>query len=132
MLKDGNVVFTGDRGKMDADGYVYMLGREDGMIKTSGYRVYPKEVENCILEYPQVQYCAVIGIADGRKGHSMIAEVVPREMLTKEALIMHLRERLPSYMVPDEIYFVESLPFTENGKIRYAEIKGRYEKGRVL
>jgi len=131
-LSTGKVVFTGDRGKIDRDGFLYVLGREDGMIKTSGFRIYPKEVESCILEHTGVTHCAVVGIPDERKGHSMIAEVVSRDGLKKDDLLRHVRERLPSYMVPDSIHIVKSLPLAENGKVRYAEIKSKYEQTRVL
>lgn len=131
-ISAGKVVFTGDRGKIDRDGFLYVLGREDGMIKSSGFRIYPKEVESCILEHPGVTHCAVVGIPDNRKGHSIIAEIISHEGLEKEDLIRHMKERLPSYMVPDDINIVKSLPLAENGKIRYAEIKNKYEQARIL
>ncbi len=131
-LKEGKLVFTGDRGKMDEEGYLYVLGREDGMIKTLGYRVYPKEIESCILEHEQVKNAAVVGIIDERKGQAIIAEVVANGALDKAGLIEFLRERLPYYMIPGEINIVGHLPMTENGKIRYATIKEKYEERRVL
>jgi acyl-coenzyme A synthetase/AMP-(fatty) acid ligase len=127
-LTEGRVVFTGDRGKIDREGFLYVLGREDGMIKTMGFRVYPKEIENCLLEYPLVKHAAVVGVPDSRKGQAPIAEVVSENTLDKKELITYLRGRLPYYMVPDDLYIVENLPVTENGKIRYAEIKGKYDK----
>ncbi|HUL22604.1 MAG TPA: class I adenylate-forming enzyme family protein [Thermodesulfobacteriota bacterium] len=130
--KEGTWVFTGDRGKMDEEGYLYVLGREDGMIKTLGHRVYPKEIEGCILEYEQVKNAAVVGIKDERKGQVIIAEVVANGDLNKQSLIVYLRERLPYYMVPGEINVVEYLPMTESGKIRYATIRERYEERRFL
>ncbi len=131
-MRDGKWVFTGDRGKMDEEGYLYVLGREDGMIKTLGHRVYPKEIESCILEYEHVKGAAVVGIKDERKGQAIIAEVVTNGALNKQSLIVYLRERLPYYMVPVEINVVEYLPMTESGKIRYAAIKERYEERRFL
>ena len=127
-LIDGKVVFTGDCGKFDSAGFLYVLGREDGMIKTMGFRVYPKEVESCILGHPLVKHAAVVGIPDIRKGQSMVAEIISRSALDKKEITAYLRDRLPYYMVPDDIYLVESLPLAENGKIRYAEIKARHEK----
>jgi acyl-coenzyme A synthetase/AMP-(fatty) acid ligase len=136
VLKDtlthGKVVFTGDRGKIDKDGFLHVLGREDGMIKTMGYRVYPQEIERCILEHPQIKYAAVVGVPDSRKGQAAVAEVVTNSTLDKRELMAYLRERLPYYMVPVEVHLVGSLPLAENGKIRYAEIKGRHEERRFL
>jgi acyl-coenzyme A synthetase/AMP-(fatty) acid ligase len=131
-MKEGKWVFTGDRGKMDEEGYLYVLGREDGMIKTLGHRVYPKEIESCILEYEHVKNAAVVGIKDERKGQAIVAEVVANGVLNKQSLIVYLRERLPYYMIPGEIIEVEHLPMTESGKIKYATIKERYEERRFL
>ncbi len=131
-VKEGKSVFTGDRGRMDEEGYLYVLGREDGMIKTLGHRVYPKEIEGCILEHKHVKNAAVVGIIDERKGQAIIAEVVANGVLDKPGLIGFLRERLPYYMIPSEINFVERLPMTENGKIKYTTIKEKYEERRFL
>lgn len=131
-LLEGKVVYTGDRGKIDEEGYLYMLGREDGMIKTLGYRVYPREVENCILEHEQVKNAAVVGVNDGRKGQVIVAEVVSKGCLDKKELLTYLRKRLPYYMVPDDVHIVERLPMTETAKIKYAEIKERHEERRFL
>jgi len=131
-MNEGKWVFTGDRGKMDQEGYLYVLGREDGMIKTLGHRVYPKEIESCILEYEHVKNAAVVGIKDERKGQAIIAEVVANGIVNKQSLIVYLKERLPYYMVPGEINVVEYLPMTESGKIKYATIKEKYEERRFL
>ena len=131
-MKEGKWVFTGDRGRMDEEGYLYVLGREDGMIKTLGHRVYPKEIESCILEHEHVKNAAVVGIKDERKGQVIIAEVVSNGALNKQSLIVYLKERLPYYMVPGEINVVEYLPMTESGKIKYTTIKERYEERRFL
>jgi acyl-coenzyme A synthetase/AMP-(fatty) acid ligase len=131
-MKEGKWVFTGDRGKMDEEGYLYVLGREDGMIKTLGHRVYPKEIESCILEYEHVKNAAVVGIKDERKGQIIIAEVVVNGVLNKQNLFVYLKERLPYYMVPGEINVVEYLPMTESGKVRYTTLKERYEERRFL
>ncbi|MCJ7783728.1 MAG: AMP-binding protein, partial [Desulfobacterales bacterium] len=131
-VKEGKLVFTGDKGKMDGEGYLYVLGREDGMIKTLGYRVYPKEIESCILEHEHVKNAAVVGIRDERKGQIIIAEVIGNGALDKQRLIVFLKERLPYYMIPSGINIVEHLPMTENGKIKYTAIKEKYEERRFL
>lgn len=131
-IKEGKWVFTGDRGKMDEEGYLYVLGREDGMIKTLGHRVYPKEIESCILEHEHVKNAAVVGIKDERKGQIIIAEVIGNGALDKKRLSVFLKERLPYYMVPSEINVVEYLPITESGKVKYTTIKEKYEERRFL
>jgi acyl-coenzyme A synthetase/AMP-(fatty) acid ligase len=131
-VKAGKLVFTGDRGKMDEEGYLYVLGREDGMIKTLGHRVYPREIENCILEHEHVKNAAVVGVRDEHKGQMIIAEVIGNGALDKQRLMSFLKERLPYYMIPGEINVVQHLPMTENGKIRYAAIKEKYEERRIL
>jgi acyl-CoA synthetase (AMP-forming)/AMP-acid ligase II len=131
-MTDGKWVFTGDRGKMDEEGYLYVLGREDGMIKTLGHRVYPKEIESCILGHEHVKNAAVVGVRDERRGQMIVAEVIGNGALDKQRLMTFLKERLPYYMIPGEINIVGHLPMTENGKIRYAAIKEKYEERRVL
>jgi len=132
IIKEGEVVYTGDRGMMDEEGYLYVLGREDGMIKTLGYRVYPKEIEGYILEHDQVKNAAVVGIRDSHKGQYIVAEVVPNGKLDMNGLIVYLRNRMSSYMIPEKIEIVESLPMTENGKINYSKLKEKHEERRIL
>ncbi len=130
--KNGKWVFTGDRGKMDEEGYLYVLGREDGMIKTLGHRVYPREVESCILEDEHVKNAAVVGVRDEHRGQVIIAEVIGNGALDKQRLMNFLKERLPYYMIPSEINVVQYLPITETGKIKYTAIRERYEERRFL
>jgi acyl-coenzyme A synthetase/AMP-(fatty) acid ligase len=132
IVKEGNVVYTGDRGMIDQEGYLYVLGREDGMIKTLGNRVYPKEIEGYILEHEGIKNAAVVGIRDSRKGQYIVAEVVPNGKLNMDGLIAHLKERMASYMFPEKIYIVQSLPMTENGKINYSKLREKYEERRFL
>jgi acyl-coenzyme A synthetase/AMP-(fatty) acid ligase len=132
IVKKGNVIYTGDRGMIDQEGYLYVLGREDGMIKTLGYRVYPKEIEGYILEHEQVKNAAVVGVRDSHKGQYIVAEVVPKGKLEVDGLIVYLKNRMASYMFPEKIHVVESLPMTENGKINYSKLKEKYEERRIL
>ena len=132
IVKEGNVIYTGDRGMMDQEGYLYVLGREDGMIKTLGYRVYPKEIEGYILEHERVKNAAVVGVRNSHKGQFIVAEVVPNGELDMDGLITYLKNRMSSYMIPGKIHVVESLPMTENGKINYSKLKEKYEERRIL
>jgi len=129
LIKNDSVIFTGDHGLIDDDGYLYALGRNDGMIKSLGYRIYPKEVENCILEFDAVKNVAVVGIDDIHHGQIIVAEIVPNYKIEKKELLNFVRGKLPSYMISGEIYFMDNLPMTVNGKINYAMIKEKYKKG---
>lgn len=132
IVKEGNVIYTGDRGMMDQQGYLYVLGREDGMIKTLGYRVYPKEIEGYILEHERVKNAAVVGVRDSHKGQFIVAEIIPNGELDMDGLMAYLKNRMSSYMIPEKIHVVESLPMTENGKINYSKLKEKYEERRIL
>lgn len=132
ILPAGRVVYTGDRGIIDEEGFLFVRGREDGMIKTSGYRVYPREVEECLLKHEAVKRAAVVGIPDERKGQAIVAEAVLRGAATAGQLLSYLRKQLPSYMVPDRLHVVAGLPLSENGKIQYAEIRQKYAETRIL
>jgi long-chain acyl-CoA synthetase len=122
-VRDG-WLYTGDVGKMEADGYYYHLGRRDDMIITGGLNVYPAEVENLIYTYPGVQETIVFAIPDPKRGHVIGAAVVPRpaaEIVEKE-LVSFLRGNLANFKVPQKIVLRESLPRTSSGKlIREAE-----------
>ncbi len=117
-IRDG-WLYTGDVGKMEADGYYYHLGRRDDMIITGGLNVYPAEVENLIYTYPGVQETIVFGIPDPKRGHVIGAAVVPRpaaEIVEKE-MVSFLRGNLANFKVPQKIVIRESLPRTSSGKL---------------
>ena len=117
-IRDG-WLYTGDVGKMEADGYYYHLGRRDDMIITGGLNVYPAEVENLIYNYPGVQETIVFAIPDPKRGHVLGAAVVPRpaaEIVEKE-LVSFLRGNLANFKVPQKIVIRESLPRTSSGKL---------------
>lgn len=125
---DGRYVCTGDIGRFDKDGFMYLLRRKDDMIKARGYRVYPGEVENAILQKQEVKEAAVFGVKDEIMGQLILAEVVLNAAIDPKELIVFLNELLPSYMIPKDIFVVDRLPRTETGKIKYSEIKLNYEK----
>jgi long-chain acyl-CoA synthetase len=117
-------LYTGDVGKLDADGYYYHLGRRDDMIITGGLNVYPAEVENLIYTYSAVQETIVFGIPDGKRGQVIGAAIVPRPgaNIVEKELLAFLRANLANFKVPDQIVIRESLPRTSSGKtIRDAE-----------
>jgi acetyl-CoA synthetase len=125
----GDWYITGDRAVKDADGYFWFVGRSDDVIKTSGYRVGPFEVESALLEHAAVAESAVIGVADERIGQRIKAFVVLAPGYTgSPELVMELQEYVKRttapYKYPKEIEFVTELPKTVSGKIRRAELRG--------
>ena len=111
-------LYTGDVGKVEADGYYYHLGRRDDMIITGGLNVYPAEVENLIYTYPGVQETTVFAIPDAKRGQVIGAAIVPRpgSTVVEKDLLTFLRGNLANFKVPDKIVIRESLPRTSSGK----------------
>lgn len=119
---------TGDTAWADEDGYYWYVGRNDDVIKSSGYRIGPFEVESVLLEHDAVRECAVTGVPDPIRGHAVKATVVlndryrPGQDLVKE-LQSWVKKRTAPYKYPRIIEFVDELPKTVNGKIRRAAIR---------
>ena len=113
-------VFSGDTVRMDDDGFLYFIGRRDEMIKTSGYRVSPSEVEEILYATKRVGECVAFGIDDKRLGQiiQVIATPPAGEVLDVENLLSECKTRMPAYMVPTGIEVREApLPRNPNGKI---------------
>jgi long-chain acyl-CoA synthetase len=110
---------TGDLGKIDTDGYVFILDRKKDMIITAGLNVYPREVEDVLLTHAAVLDCAVIGLPDAKRGEEVAAVVVvrPETKPTERELAAHCREKLANYKVPRRVLFRESLPRGATGKV---------------
>ncbi len=121
------VCYSGDLVKMDEDGFLYFVGRRDTMIKSSGFRISPTEVEEVLFQTGKVRGAAVIGIPDDVLGQSIKAFVVPRdgESLDTEALLGHCAEKMPRYMVPKLIEVLSELPKTSSGKVDYPALRRR-------
>lgn len=119
---------TGDVGRFDADGYLYITDRIKDMIISGGENVYPIEVESVIAEFPGVSQVAVIGVPDPTWGEAVKAVVVaaPGESIDSRALSAFARERLAGYKCPKTIDVVEALPLGATGKILKRELRGRY------
>lgn len=117
-LRDG-WVYTGDIGKFDEDGYLYLLGRKKEMIKVSGFSVFPEEVELLLNRYPGVAQTAVIGVPDGQKGEVVKAFIVmsPDKRASEAEVIAWAKEKMSSYKVPKYVEFRESLPTLGTGKL---------------
>jgi acetyl-CoA synthetase len=119
---------TGDMAWMDEDGYFWFVGRADDIIKTSGYRVGPFEVESALIEHPAVLECAITGVPDPVRGQVIKATIVltkeykASEELKKE-LQDHVKKVTAPYKYPRVVEFVPELPKTISGKIRRVEIR---------
>jgi acetyl-CoA synthetase/medium-chain acyl-CoA synthetase len=124
----GDWYLTGDRAVRDADGYFWFVGRKDDVIKSSGYRIGPFEVESALMEHAAVLDVAVIGKPDPMRGQIVKAcvvlrsEVAPTEELKAE-LQAHCKRLIAAYKYPREIEFVQELPKTTSGKTRHFELR---------
>lgn len=118
---------TGDLAKMDEEGYLWYQGRADDMFKAAGYRIGPSEIENCLIDHPNVVNAAVVPKPDIERGNVVKAFVVltaqtprspghDRELIA--ALQGHVRDKLAPYEYPKEIEFVDELPMTTTGKVQ--------------
>ncbi len=127
----GNRFVSGDFFYKDEDGYFWIVGREDDIITTFGYRISPFEVERVLGEHPVVQECAVTGIDVGEDKTITTAFVVLRERNAseklKQELLDYTHRRLAKYKCPREIIFLESLPKTANGKIRRKALRESHD-----
>ncbi len=121
------VCYSGDLVKMDEDGFLFFVGRRDTMIKSSGYRISPTEVEEALTSSGKLRYAAVIGIPDEVLGQTIKAFVVARdgERLDTDALIEHCGTRLPRYMLPKTVEVLSEMPKTSSGKVDYPALRKR-------
>ena len=116
---------TGDIGRMDEDGYFYILDRKKEMIIAGGFNIYPKEVENILQSHPGVKEAAVIGVPDSYRGENVKAFITPREgiNLTEEEMEEFCKKNMVRYMVPRSFEFRKDLPKSPIGKILKKELK---------
>ncbi|HVO54074.1 MAG TPA: AMP-binding protein [Solirubrobacterales bacterium] len=128
-IEDG-WLHTGDVGKRDADGWYYLVDRIKDMVNVSGYKVWPREVEDVLFGHPAVAEAAVVGAADEYRGEVPVAYVVPRPgaEVEQDEVIAHCRERLAVYKAPRRVVFVDSIPKTLTGKALRRELRARERK----
>jgi acyl-CoA synthetase (AMP-forming)/AMP-acid ligase II len=124
VMRDG-WFYTGDLGKFDEEGYLYILGRKKEMIKVSGEIVYAGEVESVISRHPQVKEVAVVGILDKLRGEVVKAVVVPKPEadLKEEDIRYFSKEHLAHFKVPHIVEFKKELPKNRVGKIDKNQLK---------
>ena len=120
--------YTGDIGRMDERGYLYLLDRKKDMIITGGEIVFSSEVEAILYQHPGVHECAVIGIPDETYGEALLAAVVaaPGTTLTADELIAHCRDKVGGYKIPRHYIFLDELPKSAMDKILKTELRRIY------
>ncbi|MDR0334354.1 MAG: AMP-binding protein [Methanomassiliicoccaceae archaeon] len=119
---------TGDAGMMDPEGFIYFRQRIKRMIISSGYNIYPSQIENVLDSHPFVQSSCVIGVPDEIRIQSVKAFIVLRgdvreDASTKQKITEHCKENMAKYAVPSSIEFIEELPKTRVGKVAYTELE---------
>jgi acyl-CoA ligase (AMP-forming) (exosortase A-associated) len=118
-------VWSGDQVYRDAEGFLYFVSRKDEMIKTSGYRVSPTEVEEVLFHCPMIREAVALGIPHPTLGQAIVLVVCAKEASTtadeaaadKQIILQYCRQQLPNFMIPHEVIFNASLPRNPNGKI---------------
>ena len=126
----GDWCLTGDLAKRDEDGYFWFEGRKDDLITSSGYRIGPTEIEECLMKHPSVAMAAVIGRPDDVRTEVVKAFIVPKPGVTpddalKIEIVRFVKRRLAAYQYPREIEFTDELPMTATGKIMRGVLKNR-------
>jgi acetyl-CoA synthetase len=126
----GEWMLTGDEGTMDADGYFWFGSRTDDVITSSGYRIGPSEIENCLVGHESVAMAACVGIPDPVRTEVVKAFIVPAPGVAvsedlARALIAHVRARLSPHLAPRSVAFIDAMPTTATGKIMRRELRAR-------
>jgi O-succinylbenzoic acid--CoA ligase len=122
----GGWLVTGDLGRLDADGFLWVAGRRDELVVTGGENVAPAEVEAVLRAHPEVADCAVVGVPDPEWGHAVAAAIVPRDPARPPApadLAAWCRARLAGFKVPRRWTVVAELPRTSSGKVVTARVR---------
>jgi len=119
-------VWSGDKVKMDEEGFLYFIARQDDMIKTSGYRVSPSEVEEVIYATGLVSETATIGVPHPTLGQAIIVVATQANNGNAETLLVECKKQLPNFMHPTHIEFIESMPKNPNGKIDRKKLSAEF------
>ncbi len=128
VLRGGNL-YTGDIGRIDEDGYLYIVGRRSDMIKSGAHRISPKEIEEVIVGMDEVHEVAVVGIADEILGEVIRAVIVLKDgaSLNAKHVQRYCQAKLAAFKIPKEIVFVNELPKTHTGKVQKYQLKNNHE-----
>jgi long-chain acyl-CoA synthetase len=118
---------TGDLAKIDADGFIYIMGRIKEMINVRGLNVYPREIEDLLYKYPGVKETAVVGVEHRHRGEAPVAFIVKAADLKESEILKYLRENLASYKVPLRVFLKDTLPKNSTGKILKRQLQTEVE-----
>ncbi|GAB4575183.1 MAG: o-succinylbenzoate--CoA ligase [Anaerolineae bacterium] len=123
---------TGDLGRLDAAGNLWLVQRRSDLIVSGGENVYPAEVENVLLRHPAIQAACVVGVPHPEWGQQVAAAIVrtPGRALTAEEVVRHVRQHLAGYKQPRRILFVDALPQTASGKINRRSVMDLFDEHR--
>jgi len=120
-------VWSGDQVRRDAEGYLYFVSRKDEMIKTSGYRVSPTEVEEIVFGAGNIAQAVALGVPHPMLGQAIVLVVQAADTaLTEQAVLAHCKRELPAYMVPAAVFLHDELPRNANGKLDRAALAACY------
>jgi len=125
-IQDG-WLHTGDIGRLDADGFLFVLDRRDDLIVSGGENVYPAEVEAALLTFPGIVEAAVVGVPSEQWGLTVAAALVVSGPVASQEVEGWARDRLAAYKIPRVIRFVDELPKTASGKIQRRLVRGLFE-----
>ncbi|HEY2316728.1 MAG TPA: AMP-binding protein [Solirubrobacteraceae bacterium] len=125
---------TGDIGYLDADGYLHIVDRKKDLIIRGGFNVYPRDVEDALVQHPAVQMAAVVGRPSARHGEEVVAFVslVPDAQLTADELVDWAREAIGGYKYPREVHVVDAIPLTAVGKIDRKAVRAEVAEARPV
>jgi long-chain acyl-CoA synthetase len=110
-------------GRLDPDGYLYIVERKKDLIIRGGFNIYPREVEDVLYAHPAVAEAAVVGMRDPLMGEEVLAFVALKQVAAANALIEFCQARLTKYKCPKQVRFVEALPKSPVGKILRKELR---------
>ena len=127
MIREG-YYHTGDLGKIDEEGYIYIVDRWKDMYISGGENVYPAEVENVLYQLPQVSEAAIIGVPDDKWGETGKAVIVVKqgEALEETEVIAHCTANLARFKVPQTVEFIDELPRNATGKVLKRELRTQF------
>ena len=126
-IRDG-WLYTGDLGYVDEDGYLYVVDRKKDLIIRGGFNVFPRDVEEALLEHPAVAAAGVVGRPDEEHGEEVVAFVELREAIAEEELVAWSKERIGGYKYPREVHVLGSLPLTPVGKVDRKALRTRVKE----
>jgi long-chain acyl-CoA synthetase len=118
-------LFTGDIGKMDEEGYFYIVDRKKDMVIAGGFNIYPREIDEVLFEHPKIAEACAVGIPDPYRGETIKAFVVLKagEAMTAEEVIQHCAAKLARYKIPKSVEFMSALPKSGVGKVLRKELR---------